>query len=97
MAATNWLKESTGIDIGSYSTAEQERTYNAVSERVGKAEIDNSGAALGVMQSLYPGDAKFRAAFAEKVIRTCPTSWRRRQPPTCRSRPRKPRTWTPTR
>lgn len=56
--------------IGSYSTAEQERTYNAVSERVGKGEIQNLGAVLAAMPSIYPGDVAFRSAFAEKTIRT---------------------------
>ena len=56
--------------ICSYSTAEQERTYNAVAERIAKGEIAGLGAALGAMQSVYPNDAAFRAAFAEKTIRT---------------------------
>lgn len=56
--------------IGSYSTAEQERTYNAVSERIAKSEITELSQALPVMSSIYPNDAAFRAAFAEKTIRT---------------------------
>ena len=56
--------------IGGYSTAEQERTYNAVSERVAKGEIQSLGAVLAAMPSIYPGDAAFRSAFAEKTIRT---------------------------
>ena len=56
--------------ICSYSTAEQERTYNSVAERIAKGEITNLGAALGAMQSVYPNDAAFRSAFAEKTIRT---------------------------
>lgn len=56
--------------ICSYSTAEQERTYNAVAERIAKGEIPNLGAALGAMQSIYPADTAFRTAFAEKTIRT---------------------------
>lgn len=56
--------------ICGYSTAEQERTYNAVSERVAKEEIKNLGAALAAMPSIYPNDAAFRAAFSEKTIRT---------------------------
>ncbi|WNV04025.1 DUF262 domain-containing HNH endonuclease family protein [Candidatus Methylospira mobilis] len=56
--------------IGSYSTAEQERTYNAVAERIAKVEITALGQALPVMSSIYPNDAAFRAAFAEKTIRT---------------------------
>lgn len=56
--------------ICSYSTAEQERTYNAVAERIAKGDIANLHAALAAMQSVYPNDAAFRAAFAEKTIRT---------------------------
>jgi hypothetical protein len=56
--------------ICGYSTAEQERTYNAVSERVAKGEIDKLSTALAAMTSIYPNDAVFRAAFAEKAIRT---------------------------
>jgi hypothetical protein len=56
--------------ICGYSTAEQERSYNAVSERIGRGEIKRLGPALGAMQSIYPSDAAFRAAFAEKAIRT---------------------------
>jgi len=56
--------------ICSYSTAEQERTYNAVAERIARGEIAGLAAALGAMQSVYPNDAAFRGAFAEKTIRT---------------------------
>lgn len=56
--------------ICSYGTAEQERTYNAVAEQIAKGEIRNLGAALAAMQAIYPNDAMFRAAFAEKTIRT---------------------------
>lgn len=56
--------------IGSYSTAEQERTYNAVSERIARGEITELNQALPAMSGIYPNDAAFRAAFAEKAIRT---------------------------
>jgi hypothetical protein len=56
--------------ICGYSTAEQERTYNAVAERIAKQEINTLNAALAAMPSIYPNDAAFRAAFAEKTIRT---------------------------
>ncbi|MCM8621523.1 MAG: DUF262 domain-containing HNH endonuclease family protein [Candidatus Accumulibacter sp.] len=59
--------------ICSYGTAEQERTYNAVAERIARGEIKNLGSALAVMQGVYPNDAAFRAAFAEKAIRTTPS------------------------
>lgn len=56
--------------ICGYSTGEQERTYNSVSERVAKEEIKDLSTALTAMASIYPNDAAFRAAFAEKAIRT---------------------------
>ena len=56
--------------IGSYSTAEQERKYNEVAERIAKKELATLGSALQAMRSIYPDDAAFRAAFAEKTIRT---------------------------
>lgn len=56
--------------IGSYSTAEQERKYNEVAERVARNELKNLGQALQSLRSIYPDDAAFRTAFAEKAIRT---------------------------
>jgi len=56
--------------ICGYSTAEQERTYNTVSERIGRGDAKTLSAALAAMQSIYPADAAFRAAFSEKTIRT---------------------------
>jgi hypothetical protein len=56
--------------IGTYSTAEQERTYNVVAERVARQEFQTLGVTLPAMRSIYPDDAAFRASFAEKLIRT---------------------------
>jgi hypothetical protein len=56
--------------ICGYSTAEQERTYNDVSERVANGQIQTLDAVLAALHSVYPSDASFRAAFAEKIIRT---------------------------
>ena len=56
--------------IGSYSTAEQERKYNEVAERIAKKELATLGSALLAMRNIYPDDTAFRAAFAEKTIRT---------------------------
>ena len=72
---TGMLRASTIISlrfnvICSYSTAEQERTYNAVAERIAKREFSGLGPALLAMRSVYPDDSAFRAAFAEKSIRT---------------------------
>lgn len=56
--------------ICGYSTAEQERTYNTVAERIAKGEILSLAPALTAMTNIYPNDAAFRPAFAEKAIRT---------------------------
>jgi hypothetical protein len=56
--------------IGSYSTAEQERKYNEVAERVAKKELEKLGPTLLALRSVYPEDTAFQAAFAEKIIRT---------------------------
>ena len=56
--------------IGAYSTAEQERTYNAVAERIAKGEFTRLGPTLQAMRNIYVDDRAFRAAFAEKTIRT---------------------------
>ena len=56
--------------IGAYSTAEQERTYNAVAERIANGELRGLSPTLRGMRGIYIEDKPFRAAFAEKVIRT---------------------------
>ncbi|MCK9512956.1 MAG: DUF262 domain-containing protein [Pigmentiphaga sp.] len=56
--------------IGAYSTAEQERTYNAVAERIAKGEFSQLSPALLAMRNVYVEDRTFRAVFAEKTIRT---------------------------
>ncbi|HYN78722.1 MAG TPA: DUF262 domain-containing protein [Lamprocystis sp. (in: g-proteobacteria)] len=56
--------------ICGYSPAEQERTYNAAAERIARGEILSLSAALAAMSGVYPNDAAFRAAFADKTIRT---------------------------
>ena len=56
--------------IGSQPTNEQERVYNAVAEKLSSKQLTEVGAVLGAMSSIYPGDDAFRAAFAEKSLRT---------------------------
>ena len=56
--------------IGSQPTNEQERVYNAVAEKISRKQLTDAGAVLMAMSSVYPGDDAFRAAFAEKSIRT---------------------------
>ncbi|MBV5274783.1 MAG: DUF262 domain-containing protein [Lamprocystis purpurea] len=56
--------------ICGYSPAEQERIYNKVAAQIASGGIVALGAALGAMAGIYPDDAPFRAAFADKTIRT---------------------------
>jgi len=56
--------------IGAFSTAEQERTYTTVAGRIAKGDLNQLRPALQAMQSIYPDDRAFRAAFADKTIRT---------------------------
>ena len=56
--------------IGSQPTNEQERVYNAVAERLSRKQLTEPGAVLTAMSTIYPGDDAFRAAFAEKSLRT---------------------------
>lgn len=56
--------------ICGYSAAEQERSYNAVAERIACGDVPGLAATLAALQSVYPNDAAFRAAFTEKTIRT---------------------------
>ncbi len=59
--------------IGGFGTGEQERVYNGIAERIARGDIPALGPALAAMRSIYPGDDSFRAAFAEKIIRTTQT------------------------
>jgi hypothetical protein len=59
--------------IGSQSTAEQERKYNEVAERVAKRALSKLGPTLQLLRSIYPDDIAFKTAFAEKTIRTTDT------------------------
>lgn len=56
--------------IGASSTAEQERTYNAVAERIARGELTGLGPTLLGMRAIYVEDKPFRITFAEKVMRT---------------------------
>lgn len=56
--------------IGSYGTAEQERKYNEVAERIAKKELNQLAMALQALRSVYPDDNAFRVAFSDKTIRT---------------------------
>ncbi|MBN8245814.1 MAG: DUF262 domain-containing protein [Verrucomicrobia bacterium] len=63
--------------IGSQPTNEQERVYNAVAEKLALRQITDTGAVLAAVSSVYPGDEVFRAAFAEKTLRTTQSRNRR--------------------
>jgi hypothetical protein len=63
--------------IGSQPTNEQERVYNAVAEKLSAKHLTDPGAVLAAMSSVYPSDDAFRAAFAEKSIRTTQSRNRR--------------------
>jgi hypothetical protein len=63
--------------IGNQPTNEQERVYNTVAEKISGRNLTVAGAVLSAMSSLYPGDDTFRAAFAEKSIRTTQSRNRR--------------------
>jgi len=56
--------------IGTFSTAEQERTYNAVAGRVARGDLSQLWPTLQAMRGIYPDDRAFWAAFADKTIRT---------------------------
>lgn len=56
--------------IGSQPTNEQERVYYAVAQKIANDEIATATAALEGMKTVYPNDDAYRAAFAEKIIRT---------------------------
>jgi len=56
--------------IGANGAAERERSYNAVAERLAKGELQQLGPTLQAPRGVYVEDRAFRAAFAEKAIRT---------------------------
>ncbi len=56
--------------IAGQATNEQERVYNDVAERVSHGQLTTPGAVLQAMASVYLSDDAFRAAFAEKSLRT---------------------------
>lgn len=56
--------------IGSQPTNEQERVYNTLAEKIASRLSIDPGAMLKTMASVYPGNDAFRAAFAEKSMRT---------------------------
>ena len=56
--------------IGNLASNEQERIYNSVAEKVSRKELIAGNDIMHALRSVYPSDAQFRSAFAEKQIRT---------------------------
>jgi len=63
--------------IGNLATNEQERVYNSVAEKIARRELVTVADIMRALRPVYPSDAQFRSAFAEKQIRT--TTARNRQ------------------
>jgi len=56
--------------IGTSSPNVQEHVYNSVAQRISQGDLKNLTAILAVMQEIYVSDKTFKAAFADKIIRT---------------------------
>lgn len=56
--------------ICGHPSNEQEAMYNRIARRISAGHIVNASAAIRELKPVYPEDAKFRAAFADKVLRT---------------------------
>jgi hypothetical protein len=52
------------------ATNEQERTYNAVAQKVSNAELTNSAQIIRALSDIYVTDRQFVAAFEEKRFKT---------------------------
>lgn len=56
--------------ICGFSAGEQERVFSDVALAIARGAIDSRRGILDELRAVYPADQTFRAAFAEKVIRT---------------------------
>lgn len=63
--------------IGSLPANEQERVYNQVAEKISRRELTTIAQIMTGLNSIYPSDEAFRAAFVNKLIRTTPSRNRR--------------------
>jgi hypothetical protein len=63
--------------IGSLPAGEQERVYNQVAEKISRGELNSIAKVFAGLSSIYPGDDAFRAAFADKILRTTQSRNRR--------------------
>jgi len=56
--------------IGALSAGTQESAYNAAARRIAKGELETLAPTLQALREIYVDDRAFKAAFAEKNIRT---------------------------
>ena len=56
--------------ICGHPSNEQETMYNRIACNISARHTNNATAAVGELKPIYPDDAKFKAAFATKVLRT---------------------------
>lgn len=56
--------------IGGFATAEQERIYNGVAQRIAAKELVGAGDAIKAVAPIYIADDAFRSAFADKILGT---------------------------
>ncbi|OBW91312.1 hypothetical protein QV08_10515 [Gallibacterium salpingitidis] len=56
--------------IGAYSPTEQERIYNTIAEQISQDKITLLSQVWPLLKPIYIDDARFKADFAEKVIKT---------------------------
>ncbi len=63
--------------IGSLPANEQERVYNQVAEKISRRELTTIAQIMTGLNSIYPSDEAFRAAFVNKLIRTTQSRNRR--------------------
>lgn len=56
--------------IGGLATNDQERIYNTIAQGIARGEVARAGDAIRALAPIYIGDAAFRAAFEDKVLRT---------------------------
>jgi Protein of unknown function DUF262/Protein of unknown function (DUF1524) len=59
--------------IGGRTPTEQERVYNAVAMRASAADAASAKSIIEELRPIYVADAEFRAAFADKQLRTTTT------------------------
>lgn len=56
--------------IGGLTPNEQERVFNRVAEKISNGSLGHAADIIRALRPVYPSDAEFRSAFAEKQLRT---------------------------